>query len=171
LYDAAGKHHPVLGPLNMGACRGLNLLLGVSAAPALLGERWPLALIPLAYIAAVTLVSGGEVNGGRRGGNLAALAVVLLVLLALAALPLSYGTTVWGLPFLALLAWRVLPPVRLAALDPAPLNARRAVKAGVLSLIVLDAVFAAAFAGPLFGLLVLSLLVLAALVARAFAVT
>src|SRR5207248_891350 len=40
LYDAWGKHRPLLGPLNMGACRGLNLLLGVSAAPGLVSQRW-----------------------------------------------------------------------------------------------------------------------------------
>ena len=36
LYDAWAKHHLLAGPLAMGACRGLNLLLGLSAAPALM---------------------------------------------------------------------------------------------------------------------------------------
>src|ERR1700749_1566468 len=30
IYDKWGKHHNLLGPLNMGICRGLNLLLGIS---------------------------------------------------------------------------------------------------------------------------------------------
>ncbi|PIQ21202.1 MAG: polyprenyltransferase, partial [Cytophagales bacterium CG18_big_fil_WC_8_21_14_2_50_42_9] len=33
VYDALGKHFSVLGPINMGLCRGLNLLLGISAVP------------------------------------------------------------------------------------------------------------------------------------------
>ena len=39
LYDAWGKRQGLLGPLNMGMCRGLNLLLGIAAAPAMLSER------------------------------------------------------------------------------------------------------------------------------------
>ena len=30
-YDKFAKHHPILGPLNMGVCRGLNLLMGISS--------------------------------------------------------------------------------------------------------------------------------------------
>ncbi len=44
LYDAWGKRQGLFGPVNMGLCRGLNLLLGVSAAPAVLPDAWPLAL-------------------------------------------------------------------------------------------------------------------------------
>ena len=33
LYDGWSKKNPVLGPLNMGACRGLNLGLGMAAVP------------------------------------------------------------------------------------------------------------------------------------------
>ena len=65
-----------LGPVVMGACRGLNLLLGIAAAPAVLAGSWPLTLIPFTYIAAVTVVSRGEVHGGKRGP--AALALVSL---------------------------------------------------------------------------------------------
>ena len=33
VYDRWGKHYSFLGPLNMGLCRGLNLLLGISVLP------------------------------------------------------------------------------------------------------------------------------------------
>jgi 4-hydroxybenzoate polyprenyltransferase len=172
LYNAWGKHQPVFGPINMGACRGLNLLLGVSAAPALLGQRWFLALIPLGYIAAITAVSNGEVHGGRRGTGRLALGLVSAVLLALLALAWTPGFA-WLplLPFLALFAWRVLPPFWRAARDPQPGPIRAAVKAGVLSLIVLDAAIAAGYAGPLYGAVVLALLFAAGRIARLFAVT
>ncbi len=34
VYDKWGKHHSLLGPINMGLCRGFNLLLGMSIVPA-----------------------------------------------------------------------------------------------------------------------------------------
>jgi len=172
LYDARGKHHPLLGPLNMGACRGLNLLLGVSAAPSMLGARWVIALIPIAYIAAITAVSAGEVRGGRRATGLFALILLGAVLLALPGLALtSQFRLLPMLPFLLVLAGRVLPPFWQAYLAPRPDRLRAAVKAGVLSLIVLDSALAAGYAGLLYGLAVFALTFAAAYLARLFAVT
>ena len=66
-YDRFGKHHAFFGPLNMGLCRGVNLLLGLSAAGTLaVTVLWPVGLVPVVYIAAVTMVSRGEVHGGSR---------------------------------------------------------------------------------------------------------
>jgi len=172
LYDAWGKHRPVLGPLTMGLCRGLNLLLGVSAAPAALGERWPIAAIPILYIAGITAVSRGEVAGGDR--RAAAVALVLLGLAGggLVALWRSPGARAWAaLPFLALLAARVAPPFVRAYRTPNATACRAAVKAGVLSLIAVDATLAATFAGPIYGGGVLALALLSAPLARRFAVT
>ncbi|MDC4226473.1 MAG: UbiA family prenyltransferase [Candidatus Manganitrophus sp.] len=45
-YDAWTKEHPIVGPLNMGFCRGLNLLLGLSAAPLRLFDYAPLGAGP-----------------------------------------------------------------------------------------------------------------------------
>jgi len=172
LYDAAGKRHAVLGPINMGACRGLNLMLGVSAAPAQLASHWHLALIPVAYIAAITAVSAGEVHGGRRSTGLLALLLLCGVLLALPALALRPDFHLAALlPFLLILAARVAPPFWQAYRSPAPARLRAAVKAGVLSLIVLDAAIAAGYAGLVFGAAVLTLILLAGYLARKFAVT
>lgn len=172
LYDAWAKHHPLAGPLAMGACRGLNLLLGVSAAPALLGALWPLALIPVAYIAAITAVSRGEVHGGGGRTGWFAVGLIGAVLATLAVLGLTGGQPAWAtLPFVALLAWRVAPPFVAAARTPTPALIGAAVRAGVLSLILLDAALAAAFAGPLAGVAVLALWPLSLWLARLFAVT
>ena len=89
LYDAWGKRQGLLGPVNMGLCRALNLLLGIAAAPAMLTDAWPLALLPLVYIAAVTAVSRGEVHGGRRGVTAYALISLSLVLVGLAAVAIG----------------------------------------------------------------------------------
>jgi len=172
VYDAFGKHHPWLGPINMGCCRGGNLLLGVSAVPIVVGERWFLALIPIAYIAAITAISQGEVHGGKKStGAIAILLFVAVIggVLFLGLLP-NYRVLV-ALPFAALLAGRVLPSFVKAAREPKPDLIRAAVKIGVLSLIVLDATVAAGFAGWFYGLLVLLLLPISGWWAQLFAVT
>ena len=108
LYDSWGKRQGLLGPVNMGMCRGLNLLLGVAAAPAVLSTAWPLALLPLVYIAAVTAVSRGEVHGGRRGIAVFALISLTVVLLGLAAVAVGMRSLAGAILTVAL-AWRVLP--------------------------------------------------------------
>ncbi len=65
-YDALAKHVPALGPLTMGGCRGLNLLLGMTAHPQILvlvGTMWivlaPAALL-WAYTAIITVLASME---------------------------------------------------------------------------------------------------------------
>jgi 4-hydroxybenzoate polyprenyltransferase len=172
LYDAWGKHQPVVGPANMGLCRGLNLLLGMAAVPRVIAGYWPLGLLPLVYIAAVTALSRGEVLGGVRRTATAALAAIAAVLLALAVLSVSArGSIAGALVLTALLAWRVLPPFAAARREPSPGRIRQAVMTGVLSLLLLDAVIAAAYAGMIYCLALLATALLAGRLARAFAVT
>ena len=172
LYDAVGKHHPILGPVNMGACRGGNLLLGISAVPAMIGEHWFLAVIPIIYIAAVTTISRGEVHGAKNITGTIALLLIGLVIAGLLSLGLLQDYQVLAaLPFVALFAVRVLLPFIKAVREPKPEQIRIAVKAGVLSLIVLDATVAAGFASLPYGLLVLSLLPISMALAQIFAVT
>jgi 4-hydroxybenzoate polyprenyltransferase len=172
LYDAYGKHHPFFGPLNMGICRGGNLLLGVSILSPMLRESWYLALIPITYIAAITAISQGEVHGGKRSTGVIALmlmAVVITGLLGLAWLNKTYLFAV--LPFVILLSVRVLLPFMQAVRQPTAEHIRTAVRSGVLSLIVLDATLSCSFAGLSYGLLVLILLPVSMVLARIFAVT
>lgn len=172
LYDAFGKHRPFLGPLNMGACRGGNLLLGISVVPAMVGELWFLAIIPIVYIAAVTTISRGEVHGARGSNGVIALLLIGIVIAGLLGLGLLKNYQVLAvIPFVALFTIRVLLPFIKAVRDPTPDQIRTAVKAGVLSLIVLDATLAAGFAGWLYGLLILILLPISIAVAQRFAVT
>ena len=171
LYDGWAKHRLLAGPLIMGTCRGLNLLLGASAVPSALG-LWPLALLPVVYIAAITAVSRGEVHGSEQPVGWLAIGLVGAVLTALATLGLTGDQPAWAtLPFVALLAWRVLPPFVTAAWEPRPALIGAAVRAGVLSLVLLDAALAAAYAGPLFGAVVLALWPASLRLARLFAVT
>jgi 4-hydroxybenzoate polyprenyltransferase len=172
LYDAAAKRHRVAGPLVMGTCRALNLLLGIAATPAVLAVEWPLAAIPLAYITAVTVLSRAEVRGGARPAALAVLALLAGVLMALAALALRPpAPSAWALLLTLFLAWRVIPPFWRASRRLDPLSVRRAVRAGVLSLVLVDAVIGAAYAGMIYSLAILATAIVAARLARLFPVT
>jgi 4-hydroxybenzoate polyprenyltransferase len=172
LYDSWGKRQGLLGPLNMGMCRGLNLLLGVAAAPERLAEAWPLALLPLVYIAAVTAVSRGEVHGGRRGIAAFALISLSLVMVALLGLALSRSGGSWaGVAFALVLAWRVLPAFWGAWQTPDPGPIRHAIRTGVLSLVLLDAVIGATYGGAVYSLTILATGLVASSLARLFAVT
>ena len=172
VYDAYGKHHPFLGPINMGLCRGGNLLLGMGAAPLLIVHHWPLALLPVVYIAAITAISRGEVSGGSKRVGYVAVGLVVLVVLALGYIGFDAVAIVpFSGVFPFLFAGLVLPSFLRAARQPAPDTIRRAVRTGIMGLIVLNATIAALYAGPAAGLAVLSLLPVSALLARLFAVT
>jgi 4-hydroxybenzoate polyprenyltransferase len=171
-YDAWTKDHPIFGPLNIGLCRGLNLLLGLSTVPPLLFDHGMLGLIPLTYIAAVTLTSKGEVHGGKEGTILLSIGSIGAVLLALSTLALQSPIPLWKtFPFLALFAFRVVPPFWRAYRLPQAITIRNAVKQGVLSIILLDATIAALYAGFLPGLAISALALFASQTARRFAVT
>jgi 4-hydroxybenzoate polyprenyltransferase len=172
IYDRYSKHHTLLGPLNMGLCRGGNLLLGITAVPLVVSQRWYLAFIPMLYIAAVTAISRGEVAGGKQRTGAIACTLLAIVLGCLAALSLTpHYNFLAALPFWALLASRVFPAWLKATANPEPATIRNAVKVGVISLILLDTTLGAGFAGVIVGILILALLPLSYGLARLFAVT
>jgi 4-hydroxybenzoate polyprenyltransferase len=172
LYNFLGKHNAILGPLNMGLCRGLNFLVGVSVSPERVKHYWPAALIGIFYIAGVTSLSRNEVRGGDRAASFISSAWLASAALAAAGLFITGpANPYWGLPFFALLLYRISPPFARAMHTLRAQDVRLAVKAGVLSLIVLNSGIAAAFAGPVYGLALLLLYLPAALLAKWFAVT
>ncbi|WP_420147180.1 UbiA-like protein EboC [Spirosoma sp.] len=171
VYDRYGKHHNWLGPVNMGLCRGLNLLLGISILPdQVLPWVW-VGLVPIAYIAAITMISRGEVHGGSATTLQAAGLLYALVIGCVAALAQQQHQLGTALPFLLLFGYYIFPPLWRAVKDPVGQNIGLAVKAGVLSLIVMNAAWVAAFASFPLALLVFCLLPLSRLLAKLFAVT
>jgi 4-hydroxybenzoate polyprenyltransferase len=172
VYDAWAKRHAFAGPLTMGICRGLNLVLGMAAVPGAAADHWSLALLSVAYIAAVTMVSRGEVHGGKRAVAAIAVAAVGGVVAALAVVALrSDASPIPALILTAALAWRVGPRFVAVYADPRPAVIRRAVKTGVLSLVLLDAAISAAYAGPVYAAIVLATALVAGSLARLFSVT
>lgn len=171
IYNRFGKHHSFLGPVNMGLCRGLNLLLGISIIDSALFGWWMLGIIPIIYIASITMISRGEVHGGSKrmlytGGAL--YAVVIICIAVLAALNKQLLFTI---PALILFAIMIFKPLLAAIDNPEGKNIGKAVKAGVISLIVMNAAWAAAFAQWPLALIILLLLPISLRLAKLFAVT
>lgn len=171
-YDKYAKHYLIWGPLVMGLCRALNLFLGISAGglhdPALLY----IGAIPLFYIMGITLLSRGEVYGAGRyllNSAGAVFGVVVILLFGLVVYP-AFDILI-ALPFLGVLAAALFLPFRQALRTGMPADLKQAVRAGVLSLILMDAAIGAGFAGPLYGLMILCLLPASLIFAKTFAVT
>jgi 4-hydroxybenzoate polyprenyltransferase len=171
-YDYWGKHQRILGPINMGLCRSVNLVLGISVAPEILETIWPIGVIPLIYVAAITMISRGEVHGKNRkslyfGGVMYGSIFLLILAMAYVKSPFYYQV----LPFLALLAYMIFPPLLKAIQTQEPKFIGKSVKAAVISLIIVNASIAAAFSGWPVGIIVLLLLPISLWLAKKFAVT
>lgn len=171
VYDGYAKASPVLGPVAMGLCRAFNLLLGMTLVPAALVDGWPVALLALLHVSALTALSRGEVHGGRRVFGWLAVASIIAVAGALVAL--SVLREAWlAIAFALLYAASAGPPyVRTVRRGGEARTVQDAVKAGVLALIVLDAGLVAVYANAVYGALALLLLPASLALARRFAVT
>lgn len=171
VYDKWGKHHVFWGPLNMGVCRGLNLLLGLSIIPSQVAEFWFLGIVPVVYIAAITMISQDEVYGGKKSTLYAAALLYVLAMAGIFYVSLSQDQHIATLFFIALWAFMVFVPLRKAMQQPEGRMIGRAVKAGVLALILMNAAWASAFGFIYLALIIILLLPLSILLAKVFAVT
>jgi peptidoglycan/LPS O-acetylase OafA/YrhL len=162
-----------VGPVGMGLCRFLNVLMGTLAIP---GEEWAkLGLLQLhvagvvgLYIVGVTWFARTEEGTSKRWALIAASVVMGVALLLAVLLPLHFepGTTPWYYLYL-LVAFGFVVGVLVAAAvrTPSPKNVQAAVKRCILGLVLLDAVLACVFVGwP--GLLIVLLLVPAMLLGK-----
>ncbi|AEL25131.1 UbiA-like protein EboC [Cyclobacterium marinum] len=172
LYDAWGKHQNVFGPINMGLCRAGNLLLGMSLMDGAVQNYWYIGLIPLLYVAAITMVSRGEVHGQNILALKSGLVIYAVIVGFIFLLAYSNIENWWeSLPFLALLSYFIFPPLVKALKYKEPSLIGKSVKAAVLALIIVNAAIAVAFAGWIVGLVILLLLPLSLQLAKGFAVT
>ena len=170
LYDSFSKKFGFLGPFNMGLCRSLNLLLGMSILGLI--TNWWYGIIPLVYIFAITLISRGEVHGNNKKHIIWAGILYGLVIFGVVSMVLfETDQILQSIPFLLLFTFLTFKPLRNAYRSNSPSNIKKAVIAGVLSLIVLDAAMAVGFSVWWYGLLILMLLPLSMLLSKLFAVT
>lgn len=188
LYDAVLKSTP-WAPLGMGACRLLNVLLGMSAAnTAWQGMHWVVAAGIGVYIVGLTWFARGEAGVSGRWQLTAGTAVMLAGLGVLAWYPQWYGPGVdsvsrprmldsaspaaansaiqWWCVFWLLIALLISRRCIHAILDPVPRRVQQAVKQGILSLIVIDAAACTAVRDPRLCVVILALLIPTVLLGR-----
>lgn len=171
LYNKVSKHHGFFGPLNMGACRGLNLLLGISILPLMLSELAFIGIVPLLYIYSITMISQGEVHGGNRRKLYVAAVLYALVLGMILGFAFSNGTVLTTSIFLMIYGVMIFRPLVRAINDPVGRNIGKAVKAGVISLILMDAAWAAASSELWAAVAIAAMLPVSLWLAKRFAVT
>ncbi len=161
LYDAVLKR-TWAGPIAMGTCRFLNVLLGVS----LLGRIRPwslhLALVVGIYIAGVTWFARTEARASHRPSLVGAACIILFALSLGLLLPMhrefppQSGSILF--PYLLVgLAFAVGLPLMHAIDFPGPVEVQAAVRRSIFCLVALDAILACGLIGE-FGLVILLLL-------------
>ncbi|MCA9220457.1 MAG: UbiA family prenyltransferase [Planctomycetales bacterium] len=173
-YDGFLKRTP-LGPVGMGACRFLNVLLGMSLGGATLGGVSLLGYGPhhLAaaggigvYIVGVTWFARNEAAESSRATLLASVAVMLAGIGLLASFcwwwpePRAFYLDRDG-AWLLLIGLFTLPILRrtlTAVFSPTPANVQAAVKHCIFSLIFLDAAAALQASQPIFAVIIILLL-------------
>jgi len=147
LYDGVLKRTP-LGPLAMGACRTLNVLLGMSACLSPWGPgHWLAAAAIGVYIAGVTWLARGETGAASRWQLTLATLVIMAGIAMLFVLPpwvekcvplLQLEPQRWYLLIGVLGAFTALRCFQTVA-EPEPEVIQAAVKHCLLSLVILDA--------------------------------
>ena len=167
LYDAILKR-TIIGPPAMGACRMLNVLLGMSvAAGPWRDEHWLVAAAIGTYIAGVTWLARDEAGRSRRWQLGLATAVILSGIGLLWLVPDRCDSVVpilrqqpwrWSL-LMAVLAALIGVRCLRAVIEPVPLRVQMAVRQCILSLVVLDAAACFIVRGLTGALIVLVLLV------------
>lgn len=180
LYDGVLKRTP-FAPWLMGACRTLNVLLGMSLASRVAENRpWTagfdpvelliaggigLFVVGITYLARDEAVAAesGERPAGTPGGAIVGGLLMTGGVAMLAAFPFVPGgrvhlllrvPDVWPL-LLVLLSFNLLRRI----FTSAPAATPRLVKQAIVTIIVLDAAVALATAGPIWGMAVISLLI------------
>jgi 4-hydroxybenzoate polyprenyltransferase len=184
LYDYILKRTP-LAPLVMGACRTLNVLLGMSLA-AIGGlatsvasdnayfvqwntpGTWLIALGIGTYIVGVTWFARTEARTSGRAQLVGGTIILLTGMALLAALPIWSGSGYLTPPLRVsingwYLLWAALALITarrciLAISSPTPDRVQTAVRHLVQTIIVLDAAVCVGYASPLWGFAVLALL-------------
>ncbi len=176
LYNAGLKRTP-LGPLAMGGCRSLNVLLGMSVlrAPWRI-EHWVVAAGIGIYIAGVTWFARNDAHRSDRWQLIAATLVMLAGVGLVGGLP-WLTEELWLLrqpqpeiwrwnTIIAFLAVFVLIRAVPAIVDPSSAPVRAAVRRSIAALIFLDAAACYAAAGPFYAILVAILVVPMTMVGR-----
>lgn len=162
-YDGGLKRF-WFGPIVMGGCRFLNVLLGCSASEAFpAGWMFHMATVVGIYIVGVTLFARAEAGTSRKPTLWLAVGIMALAPLLAVILPAVWwepsSRWEWLVYPYALIGWTIAMgiPIQKALTQPEPKFVQAAVKRCIFGLIVLDALLAmAVFGGS--GLLIVLLI-------------
>lgn len=172
LYDAYGKHNSFFGPINMGLCRGLNLILGMSVAMPLSPKYYAIGLLPIVFVAAITLTAQKETKGKNKLAIAMAMCLDMSILLGFWIISKYFKFSLKH-AILFLLLWyaaNTFAKTR-ALVKNTPKHIMHAVKIAVLSLIPLNATYVAGFSSVFLACLTLMLLPISLFLAKKFPVT
>ncbi len=172
-YNSTLKKHSILGPLNMGCCRGLNLLLGISIIESnVFNEIALICLIPILFVAGITLTSQKEVSGNNQKTLLFALTLdALIVVLIIIYFNKNDLMILKTAPFIIIWIGMNYYAKLKALFRNTPKNIQYAVKISVLSLIPLNTIYVVGFGTVYIGIIVLFLLPLSIWLSKTFSVT
>ncbi len=172
LYDKYSKHQAFLGPLNMGLCRGGNLVLGISIMDNFYLPYLWIGILPIIFISAITLTAQKETQGKNKMAIVLAMLLDISIVIGFVLLSKFFDFSL-KTAFIFILLWYVVNfSTKLnAVLKNRPKMIQRAVKAGILSLIPLNASYVAGFSTIYLAIATLSLLPISLYLSKKFAVT
>jgi len=151
-YDIFTKEMPLAGPITMAACRGVNLLLGMSPAFYWSGIIGIFPLITFTYVFGLTILSHFEVEGGLGGKGWVVSGSLFLVIFVLSIMQMTQHLLADCLIYLGLLVLFSGLPLFAGLLRPAPHRVGRAVKYLILGIPLLDAVYVSGIHGWTYGI-------------------
>ncbi|WP_235964594.1 UbiA-like protein EboC [Pedobacter gandavensis] len=158
-YDKWSKHFTIIGPINMGLCRGLNLLLGVSIFSRTPEIWWlVIAIIPIAYIASLTIINRRKGNDKSKTSLYLAAFLYAFVIACILFIANSKGFFLMTILFIIPFYLMIFTPLFKALDNPIGENINKSVKAGIIALILLNAAWASAFGIWYIALIILLLL-------------
>ncbi|REK16594.1 MAG: hypothetical protein DWQ37_07755 [Planctomycetota bacterium] len=167
VYDGVLKQTPV-APIVMGACRTLNILLGMSLSLSVWSAPYFVIAVGVGlYITGVTIFARCEARESARGQLALGVVVLLAGIGVVASLPTWITGGEWPafrLPNTWYLFWALLGTMigyrcMRAVLDPQPMRVQAAVKNAIFSLVIIDAAACLAVQDMIWAVVILLLLI------------
>ena len=172
-YNAKTKKRQYLGAINMGLCRSLNFILGVSIANIFEIKVMILfSLIPLIFVSCITLISHNEVNGNSKSELKVGVLIDIIILCSLLTITFIKKSLII-IPWIMIIIWGYinLKSKYIAIIKNNPQNVQECVKKGVLSLIIINSIIISILWNIQLGIITLTLFPLSLLISKKFYVT
>ncbi len=172
IYDKFSKNYTFLGPINMGLCRGLNLILGMSIISNLEPKYYLIGILPILFISAITLTAQKETKGNNKLAITMAMTLDASIILGFYLISQHFYFSIKRAIVFLIIWYTVNSYAKLnAIINNNPKTIMKAVKIGILSLIPLNATYVAGFNSVILAVATLLLLPISVFLSKKFAVT